>query len=143
MGDQPDAVRQVLHAYRNAVAARDVEAFLALYDDHVQLFEMWDHYDITGIDAWRELVVDWFGAHPGEALEARLDDVSTVTGQDVAFAHMSMTFAIVAPGGELSYEQAHRMTLGLQRKGGVWKIVHEHTSMPISNETGKGILDAR
>jgi ketosteroid isomerase-like protein len=54
-----------------------------------------------------------------------------------------MTFAIVAPDGELSYEQRHRMTLGLQRKDGVWKIVHEHTSMPISNETGAGILDAR
>lgn len=143
MGDQPDAVMQVLQAYSDAVAARDVEAFLALYDDDVHLFDMWDHYEVVGKDAWRELVVDWFGAHPGEALEARFDDVSAVTGQDVAFARMAMTFAIVAPGGELSYEQAHRLTLGLQRRDGVWRIVHEHSSMPISNETGTGILDAR
>lgn len=133
----------MLQAYRDAVAARDVEAFLALYDDDVHLFDMWDHYEVTGEDAWRELVVGWFGAHPGEALEARFDDVSAVTGQDVAFARMAMTFAIVASGGELSYEQAHRLTLGLQRRDGVWRIVHEHSSMPISNETGAGIIDAR
>ena len=143
MGDQHDVVTKVLQAYRDAVAARDVEAFLALYDGDVHLFDMWDRYKVTGQDAGREMVVDWFGAHPGEALDARFDDVSAVMGQDAGFAHMSMTFTIVAPGGELSYEQTHRMTFGLQRRNGGWKIVHEHTSMPISNETGAGILDAR
>jgi uncharacterized protein (TIGR02246 family) len=143
MSDQPDGITQVLQAYSDAVEARDVETFLALYDDGMHLFDMWDHYEVNGKDAWREMVAGWFGAHPGEALEARFEDVSAVSGQDVAFAHMVMTFAIVAPGGELSYEQAHRMTLGIQRKDGAWKIVHEHTSMPINNETGAGILDAR
>jgi ketosteroid isomerase-like protein len=58
MGNHHDAVTRVLQAYSDAVAARDVEGFLALYDDGVHLFDMWDHYETTGVNAWREMVID-------------------------------------------------------------------------------------
>jgi ketosteroid isomerase-like protein len=66
MSDQPDGITQVLRAYSDAVEARDVETFLALYDDGMHLFDMWDHYEVNGKAAWREMVVGWFGAHPGK-----------------------------------------------------------------------------
>jgi uncharacterized protein (TIGR02246 family) len=138
VNDQQNPVTQVLEAYRNAVSARDTDAFVALYDEDVCLFDAWDRFEITGADAWREMVIDWFGSHPDDGLEVRFDDVREVVGKDVAFVHAVFTFAVVLEG-KREHEQVNRYTACLERKGGGWKIVHEHTSIPVEYETGKGI----
>jgi uncharacterized protein (TIGR02246 family) len=139
VNDQHNPVMQVLEAYRNAVSARDIEAFMALYDADVHLFDTWDRFEQTGADAWREMVTDWFGSHPDDVLEVRFDDVHAVVGEDVAFVHAALSFAARSVG-VASHGHVTRYTTGLERKDGAWKIVHEHTSIPVQYETGKGIF---
>lgn len=137
--DPQNPARQVLDAYRNAVVTRDVDAFLAIYDDDVRLFDAWNRFDEFGVDIWRGMIEDWFGSHPDDEFELRFDDVHAVVGEDVAIVNGILVFAIVVDGTS-AHQQVHRYTAGIQKKGDTWKIVHEHTSMPVHHETGQGVL---
>lgn len=48
--DQP--IRQVLDNDKAAVLAKDVDAFVALYDRDVLVFDMWRVWSYDGIAAW-------------------------------------------------------------------------------------------
>lgn len=41
MNEPEKPVIQVLDAYKAAVAAKDVDAFVALYDQDVRVFDLW------------------------------------------------------------------------------------------------------
>jgi len=137
--EQQNPATQILDAYRNAVVTRDVEAFMAIYDDDVLLFDAWTRFDEFGVDVWRGMINDWFSSHPGDEFELRFDDVHTVVGEDVAIAQGILSFTIIVDGVP-SHQQVHRYTAGIQKKGDTWKIVHEHTSMPVDHRTGQGVL---
>ena len=55
--DQP--VRQALAAYQAAVLAKDVDAFVAIYADDVQIFELWGQWT-HDLASWREMAKGWF-----------------------------------------------------------------------------------
>jgi ketosteroid isomerase-like protein len=40
--------------YKAAARTKNVEAFLAIYDDDVHVFDMWGMWSLRGIEAWRE-----------------------------------------------------------------------------------------
>ena len=44
--------RRTLTAYAQAVRAKDVEAFAALYDPDVHVFDMWGTWSLRGLPAW-------------------------------------------------------------------------------------------
>ena len=137
MKTQQVPARDILDAYTEAVARRDVEAFMALYDEDCHRFDTWDQFEQTGSAGWREIVTDWFGSHPDDVFETRFDDVHTSVGDTVAFIRAVMTFSVVEHG-KPAHRQVNRYTACLERKNGAWKIVHEHSSMPISYESGAG-----
>lgn len=138
MNDQHNPASDILDAYATAVATRDVDTFIALYDEDSHRFDTWDQFEQTGNAGWREIVTDWFGSHPDEVFETRFDDVHTTVGDTIAFVRAVMTFSVLE-NGKPTHQQVNRFTAGLERKDGAWKIVHEHTSLPISYETGEGI----
>ena len=123
-----DPIARVLDSYKAAVAAKDVEAFVALYDDDVRVFDLWGRWSYEGIDAWRAMVTEWFGSLGSERVAVELNDVRTVVGDDVAVVHAFITYrGLSSDGGELR-AMDNRMTWGLRRDGEAWRIVHEHTS---------------
>lgn len=140
MTNEQNRVLQVFETYRDAVHAKDVDAFLAIYDERVHVFDSWAQWEHTGAGARREMVSEWFGGLGDERVEVQFNDVHAVVGEDIAFAHAAVTFAGFSAEGERSRAMTNRFTACLERKDGMWKIVHEHTSLPIDLETGKGIF---
>jgi len=133
-------VTQALAAYAAAVHAKDVEAFTALYADDVHVFDSWGQWQYSGIGEWREMAAGWFGSLGDERVEVEFRDVRSSVGEDVAFGHAAVTFAGVSARGERLRSMTNRLTLSLVKREGVWKIVHEHSSLPIDLESGKGIF---
>jgi ketosteroid isomerase-like protein len=105
-------ISQVLTAYQAAVHAKDIDAFVALYDADVRIFDMWGQWSLNGIDA----------------------------GHDVAAAHAFLTFTGLSAEGKELRSMTNRLTMVLRRTGDGWKIVHEHTSAPIDHGSLKAIL---
>jgi uncharacterized protein (TIGR02246 family) len=134
------AILRMFDAYKAAAFAKDVDAFIALYDPEVRVFDMWGRWSYDGVDAWRRTVVDWFGSLGTERVVVDWHEVQSIVVQDVAVAHAFVTYkGASAQGGDLR-AMHNRLTWALRQKGGAWRIVHEHTSAPADFETSKVML---
>jgi len=130
-------VGSLLEAYRGAVHAKDVDAFVAIFADDVRVFDMWGAWSHDGIDAWREMAEAWFGSLGDERVRVEFDDVQTTVGEDVAVLSAFVTFAGLSADGNELRSMNNRLTWGLRKTAGTWKVVHEHTSAPVEMATGK------
>jgi uncharacterized protein (TIGR02246 family) len=136
-------VHQTLAAYRAAILAKDVEAFVALFADEVLVFDMWGPWSQEGIAAWRATATAWLGSLGEERVVVEADDVRTSVSGDMATLTAFLTFrAIDANGSELR-SLDNRLSWVLREQAGRWKVVQEHTSIPIDGATGKGIFKRR
>ena len=136
--DRP--IRQTLAVYRAAILAKDVEAFVALFTDDVHVFDMWGPWSQEGIAAWRATATGWLGSLGDERVVVEADDVRTGVSGDMATLTAFLTFrAIDATGKELR-SLNNRLSWVLREQAGRWKVVQEHTSIPIDGATGKGIF---
>ena len=141
MDSDSNPVTLFLGVYAAAVNAKDVEAFTALYADDVHVFDAWEQWECSGIEAWRDLATAWFGSLGDETVEVGFSEVGSAVGQDVAFGHAAVTFAAVSASGERLRAMTNRFSVGLALRDGAWKVVHEHSSLPIDLGSGKGIFE--
>jgi uncharacterized protein (TIGR02246 family) len=130
-------VGALLEEYRDAVHAKDVDRFVAIFADDVRVFDMWGTWSHDGIDSWREMAEGWFGSLGDELVRVEFDDVQTTVGDDTAVLSAFLTFAGISADGEELRSMNNRLTWGLRKVDGTWKVVHEHTSAPVEMSTGK------
>ncbi|WP_157770709.1 YybH family protein [Pyrinomonas methylaliphatogenes] len=71
-----------------------------------------------------------------------ISDLKVTTGEDVAFSHSIQHFAGKLKNGS-PLDVTVRVTDGYRRVGGKWLIAHEHVSVPVDLETGKGDLSSK
>lgn len=134
------SIMQMLDAYKAAVFAKDVDAFVTLYDQDVCVFDMWGEWSYNGVEAWRGMVTAWFGSLGSERVVIDMNSVQTIVAHDVAIVYAFVTYKGVSAEGKELRAMHNRLTWTLKQKGGAWKIVHEHTSAPVDFETSKVIL---
>jgi ketosteroid isomerase-like protein len=125
----------ILDAYKASVFAKDVDAFLALYDRNVHVFDMWCAWSHAGIDAWRDMAVDWFSSLGTDRVVVGFDDVQMVETSGLAFIHAFVTYKGLSADGMELRAMNNRMTLALKQVDGIWKVIHQHTSAPVNHET--------
>src|SRR5262249_25371966 len=85
-------IEQMLEEYAGSVRAKDVDRFVALYDDDVRVFDMWGHWSYDGAAPWREMATEWFGSLASEQVAVEFQDLQTVVGADVAVASAFVTY---------------------------------------------------
>ena len=139
MTDDHRPVRQLLADYAAAVLAKDVEAFVALYADDVQIFELWANWTHDRA-SWREMATGWFAFLGEERSVVEAADVKCSVSGDMAMLTASLTYRAVDPAGKELRALDNRLSWVLRERGGRWQVVHEHTSVPIAHATGKGIF---
>jgi len=143
MTENEQSVLQVLDAYQAAVNKKDVDGFVALYDQDVLIFDMWSEWSYQGLESWRSMVTDWFGSLGGERVIIEVHDFQIITEQGIAIIHAFVTIKGVSSEGEELRAMHNRFTWVLKNRGGVWKILHEHSSAPADFKTSKVILQRR
>jgi uncharacterized protein (TIGR02246 family) len=129
-------VEEMLAAYAAAVRAKDVDTFVGLYADDVRTFDLWGVWAYDGKSALHEMVAEWFGSLPDdEVVAVKFDDVRAQTGVDVGAVSAFTTFAAISQDGTELRSMNNRLTWVLRKDAdGAWKIAHEHTSAPASDE---------
>jgi len=131
-------IEQLLEEYAESVRAKDVDRFVALYDDEVRVFDMWGRWSYDGVAAWREMAVEWFGSLGSEEVAVEFEEVQTVVGDEVAVADAFVTYRGLSAEGDELRAMNNRLTWALRKRSdGTWKVVHEHSSAPADFETGK------
>ena len=133
-------IAPVFAAYRDAVFVKDVDAFVALYDREVRVFDLWGVWSYDGIDAWRGMVSGWFASLGAERVAVVFSDERVHVHDDLAIVHAMVTYRSLDVEGREQRAMLNRLTWALKRTGDAWKIVHEHTSAPVDFETAKAML---
>ena len=140
MNDMEKSLTLILESYKSAVFAKDVEAFMHLYDPSVRVFDAWGVWSYEGSAAWQTAVEGWFTSLGAERVKVTFSEVQTAEGRDLNMVSAMVTYAGVSAQGELLRSMQNRITWGLRLTGHVLRIVHEHTSAPIGFSDSKAIL---
>jgi ketosteroid isomerase-like protein len=135
-----DPVKNALAQYSAAAHDKDVEAFVALYAHDVHVFDMWNSWELRGLDAWRNMAAGWFSSLGDERVVVSASDVVSSVSGDLALGHATLMFTAISVEGKTLRSLDNRITLALRRTGNAWKIFHEHTSGPIDHQTMRGAI---
>lgn len=140
MNEPEKSILRVFDAYKAAVLAKDVEAFVALFDQHIRVFDMWGQWSLEGLGSWRGMATDWFGSLGSDLVVVEVEDLRTVATDQLAVAHAFVRYKAVSADGVELRALTNRQTWVLEPAGETWKIVHAHNSTPIEFGTLKAIL---
>jgi uncharacterized protein (TIGR02246 family) len=137
--DADHPIRQLLAGYQAAVLAKDVDAFVSLYADDVLIYELWGHWT-HDLASWRAMAKGWFEFLGDERSVVEAANVQTTMSGDMALLTAFLTYRAVDASGKALRSLDNRLSWVARQRGGRWQVVHEHTSVPISHETGKGLF---
>lgn len=139
-------VHQVLETYKTAAYEKDIEKFLSLYAPEIHIYDCWGNWESKGIHSWKANVSEWFNGLRQEKvlLEVTFDDVVIEKTSTLAFVHCAVTFTgSQEESGVQLHQTTNRFTYALKKIDDSWAIAHEHSSLPIDMESGKGIFDLK
>ncbi|KEO83977.1 nuclear transport factor 2 family protein [Tumebacillus flagellatus] len=137
-----NTVQDVLENYKSSVAENDVEKYTAAYASDIHLYDCWDDWECVGISKWTDIVKAWFNGtkEEGVLLKTEFNDVVVEESETVGFVRCNITFAAYNDAGEKLRQITNRFTFGLRKEDDSWKIAHQHSSLPVNGQTGKGVF---
>jgi len=129
-GNEAREIKALLEAWAEAVRRHDIQAILAHHDRDMVMFDLPPPLQCKGIAAYEETWGLFFRYHkPGAAFN--LEELSVTAGQDVAFAVAIMRCVPDSSSNPADKDGfLFRLTVGLHKVDGEWRITHEHHSVP-------------
>lgn len=116
-------VTVLIRRWESAIQAGNMEAILADHAEDIVMFDVPEPLQSLGLEAYRktwELFYSYGAPAPDLFV---IEDLRVTAGEDVAFAT-----GLLRIGG--SQQPVCRLTLGLIKRDGAWRITHEHHSAP-------------
>ncbi|SNT41076.1 YybH family protein [Rhodococcoides kyotonense] len=132
--------RELLEVYSEAAYAKDVDRFMTMYSEDVRVFDLWNTWEFVGAAAWRESIAGWFGSLGDERVVVEFDDVVVSGGADFGSISAVVSYSGESASGERVRHMQNRLTWVLVRRADGWRVIHEHTSAPVEDSSGKVIL---
>ena len=130
---EENRIRALLETWADAVRRHDIPAILAHHAPDIVMFDLPPPLQCKGIEAYEKTWELMFRYHkPGAAFD--IEEFAVTAGQDVAFAAI-----IMRCGPDSSPNPADkdgflfRLTVGLRKVGGDWRVAHEHHSIPATD----------
>ena len=137
------AIKSLYEQYSRAVAARNVDAIMAFYapDADLVAFDAFPPRQYLGASSYRKAYEGFFAAYPGPVTSEISDLRITAEG---ALAFTSCIDRWVATGSDRkTTEMVFRVTNGLRKVEGHWRIAHEHLSVPVDPASGKADFQSK
>jgi uncharacterized protein (TIGR02246 family) len=119
-------IRALIDDWAEAIRDKNVEGVLAYYVPDSLTFDLAPPLISRGADA--DGLAAWFATWRGP-LDYEIRDLSITAGDDVAFCHSLNRLSGTKTDGEQA-DVWFRLTLGLRKLGGEWRIAHQHESVP-------------
>lgn len=132
----------LIDRYTAAVQAVDKEALLALYSPAARIFDAFTPWQSRGTGEWSAQLESWFShmrKHGGEAIATEIDVQATT---QMALLTMVMRYSEQNEDGK-NEGMSNRLTWVAIPHGDDWLIVHEHTSVPLNEETMSPVFEPK
>jgi uncharacterized protein (TIGR02246 family) len=130
---EENRIRALLETWADAVRRHDIPAILAHHEPDIVMFDLPPPLQCKGIEAYEKTWELMFRCHkPGVAFD--IEELAVTAGHDVAFAAI-----IMRCGPDSSPNPADkdgflfRLTVGLRKIDGDWRVAHEHHSIPATD----------
>jgi len=125
-----EQIQSVVTDVEAAMQTKDVARLLARYTADVVKFDLAPPLSRVGPEANdAEALAKWFAGFDGPVYY-QVTDLEITAGEDVAFCHSLNRMASTPNGAPEGFTLWFRMTAGLRKENGTWRITHEHTSTP-------------
>jgi ketosteroid isomerase-like protein len=120
-------IQALIDLWAEAVRKEDVAAIRVNHDANILMFDVPPPFLSRGIDAY---MATWkvFFANVERPVTFNLEDIEITAGTDVAFATAKGNCVDNCGGKRQPLE--FRLTIGLKKSEGQWRIAHEHHSLP-------------
>jgi uncharacterized protein (TIGR02246 family) len=125
-------IRKVIENWVQGVRAKDLAAVAANHTDDVVMFDVPPPVALRGIDAYRKSWPQLFEWQRSAEGSFEIHTLDVTAGSDVAFATAILLCASKEARSKDSTPTL-RLTIGLRKDGGRWRIAHEHHSFPLQN----------
>lgn len=121
-------IRSLIAHWAKAVRDEDRAAIRADHDDDILMFDVPPPFQSRGIDAY---MATWelFFANVEMPVTFDFRNVQITCGSDVAFA-TAVGNCVNIDSNDQREPLEFRLTMGLKKIGGRWRVMHEHHSLP-------------
>lgn len=126
-------VQALIEKYAKAVSEQNVDQFLSLYHPDIVAYDAWDRWAYQGSHQWSQVPTDWFNEPGEEVFQSKFREVFVEGSGDVVLVRGLIDFSSNASDRDVL---TNRFSWIVNKVNGEYRIVHEHTSMPIERETG-------
>jgi uncharacterized protein (TIGR02246 family) len=120
-------ILELITRWSKAVRNQDTAGIRADHDPDVLMFDVPPPFLSRGLDAYMA-TWDMFFAWQAKPVQFDFHDIEITAGTDVAFATAIGRCCDLSSGEKIELE--FRLTMGLRKHDGRWRILHEHHSIP-------------
>jgi ketosteroid isomerase-like protein len=132
-GTADSQIKARLETWADAVRRHDIPGILADHEPDIVMFDVPPPLQSRGVDEYRKTWDLFFSYHqPGQAFD--IEELAITAGEDVAFAVAIMRCGSgTSSGPPQEGGFLFRLTVGLRKIDGHWRIAHEHHSVPATD----------
>jgi ketosteroid isomerase-like protein len=134
-------IKDFFEIYQNEAWGKDAKSMINLYSEHAVIFDMWDQGYNSNSSEWKKIINDWLGSLEEEKVKVDFEMVKIHQSDNVGFASALIQFQAISITGAVLRRMKNRITLGFLKFEDGWKVIHQHTSAPISSNDLTAILD--
>lgn len=134
-------IQALYDRWAKAFEARDIETIVSLYSPDVVAYDVVPPLQYTGKEAYRKDYLEFFSQYDGPT-HVEYRDMRIMSGGDLGVIHGLERFTGKMKNGQQS-DLWIRFTSIVRKTNGKWLIIHDHVSLPVDFETGKGVFDLR
>lgn len=134
MSINENSALQVLDFYKAAVYEKDANKFLSIYDSSARVFDTWGVWVFESRESRRSVIENWFESLNQERVLVNFSDIKLTESDELAVLTTIGSYAAISIDGVELRSMQNRFTWALKLIDSQWKIVHEHTSVPIGND---------
>lgn len=131
---------QFFDAYANAAWQKDAALMASLYDEDVVIYDLWNPGSYKGLSSWSAVVQEWLGSLGEDRVRVSFSDIVLHTSETVAFCSALVGFEAIGPDDAVLRGMKNRFSAGFVKRAGGWKVIQQHTSLPIDHEL-KAVFD--
>lgn len=132
-------IRQQLDKIIEGLRTKNLDTLRQVYSEDVISFDIEPPLQHVGIAA---KLANWIRAFDVfETIDYELRDVTLTAGDDIAYGHAFGRLSGTLTSGPTIPGMWVRVTYGLRKINGTWRITHDQVSVPLDVATGKGVVD--
>ena len=133
------AIRGQIEKVIDGLRAKDLEALRESYASDVVSFDIEPPLQHVGIEA---KLANWARVFQVfETVDYELRDLTLTIGGEVAFGYAFGRLSGTMKNGVATAGMWVRVTYGLRKIDGTWRIAHDQVSVPLDVLSGRGMVD--